>query len=221
MADVFISNHLSADYIAVHWRLEWTRMVLQSRNVLDVQESYDDCWGSLVHAVKYGPHGLTHRNTNGTVTGAALPGQQEGCEQHSLSCASGNGSGSGGSSGEGSGRSTDSKRAVFLAADITPGEILSTSMSYTMDDKAKEIARQSMEKLFSSLSVVTWPTHEPWFNEIDSGVQGILDKVVAMKAGFFLGAPIECGGGHTYTEEIHWWRAEQQLPSDTWIIVKE
>ena len=41
MAHVFISHHLSLDHIAVHWHLEWTRMALASKLVLDVQESYD------------------------------------------------------------------------------------------------------------------------------------------------------------------------------------
>ena len=113
------------------------------------------------------------------------------------------------------------RRRVFLAADMSPAGIMSTSMAYTMREDSKKLAVGAMRKLLNELDVVTWPMYEPWFEKVDCGVQGILDKLVAMKAGFFLGAPVDCGGGHTYTEEIHAWRAEHKLPSDTWTIVKE
>ena len=237
MAEDFISRHLSPDYIAVHWRLEWARIMQDSslRTVLDTEEVYDDCWNSLVRAVKYGPHGLT--TTGAALGGGTRPSQQLGRQQQApgsgtpdSSCGStiitanlsSSGSGDGSSSGSLSCMDDNgSEGRVFLAADMSPQEVLSSSISNTMDDQAKEIARKALKKVLESLEVVTWPSHEPWFLGIESGVQGILDKLVAMKAGFFLGAAPECGGAHTYTEEIHAYRAERQLPSDTWVYERE
>lgn len=54
-----------------------------------------------------------------------------------------------------------------------------------------------------------------------STTQGILDKLVASKAGLFLGAPHECGGGHTFTTEIYKTRLEQNLASESWVMLTE
>ena len=94
-------------------------------------------------------------------------------------------------------------------------------MAYTMGEGSEKQAAGALHELLHELDVVTWPMYEPRFEKVDRGVKGILDKLVAMKAGFILGALRECGGGHTYTEEIHGWRAKHKLPSDTWTILKE
>lgn len=103
-----------------------------------------------------------------------------------------------------------------MAADMSLKQDFSSSMTYMVKKPEKERARVALRRVVKELEAVTWPTEEEEYEKLDSGIQGILDKLVAMKAGFFLSAPRECGGGHTFTNEIHMARLEQSLPSDTW-----
>ena len=232
----------------------------------DLQETYDDCRRSLVHALRLGRHGLdamaleVDRQVDAAGDaagddaaggdaagdggpgrapigeGRVLPGRflqeqevnkaenqsrgaQEGWERQDGRKEKGREEKEDPLMMEMKGRKK--RQRVFLAADMSPASVMSASMDYTMGEGSKKVAAGAMRELLRELDVVTWPTYEPWFEKVDRGVKGILDKLVAMKAGFFLGAPVDCGGGHTYTEEIHRWRAENRLPSDTWTIVRE
>ena len=227
-------------FISIHWRLEWTSIARYSKHLDDLRETYDDCRRSLAHAIRVRQHRRNDNaageemrvNSTGDVRGRGLrggdlPGEKEKGGNSSTTEQPAGGRRHGGENPDGGmekevmAKKFQKRQRVFLATDISPAGMMSMSMAYTMGENSKKLAVDAIRKLLRELDVVTWPLYEPWFEKVDSGVQGILDKLVAMKAGFFLGAPVECGGGHTYTEEIHAWRAEQKLLSDTWILERD
>lgn len=120
------------------------------------------------------------------------------------------------------GRRIDKEKAnLFIAADMMPGADFSESMKWTIDNETRRLAGEALGRVFRQLKPVTWPTVEPTFLSLDDGYKGILDKLVCMKSTIYLTAPIECGGGHTFSEEIRSWRQRHGKLSDSWVYAKE
>ena len=122
---------------------------------------------------------------------------------------------------EGGGAGWRQPASVFVAADMMPGVDFSDSMKVTVDNETRLYAGEVLTKVLRELQAVTWPSVEPNFLRLDNGYKGILDKLVCMKSVVYLTAPIECGGGHTFSEEIRSWRQRHGKLSDSWVYVKE
>lgn len=106
---------------------------------------------------------------------------------------------------------------VFVASDVSQRQ----NSSQLLNAGGLQRAQEAVNRVLTQLGAASWPTNEPDSLLLDHGVRAVLDKLVAMKAGMFLAAPRECGGGHAFTNEIHETRLAQNLRSDSWEIVKE
>ncbi|CAI7747042.1 unnamed protein product [Closterium sp. NIES-53] len=111
---------------------------------------------------------------------------------------------------------------LFLATDMHPdGRPVSMSF-YGLEFMQQRIARRVIQLLYSKLQPVSWTTVDPQFPRLDAGVQGILDKLVCLKATFFLYPPDQCGGhSSSFTRDIIGNRRKNRraFPSEAWSLV--
>ncbi|GJP67299.1 hypothetical protein CLOP_g24132 [Closterium sp. NIES-67] len=111
---------------------------------------------------------------------------------------------------------------VFLATDMHPdGRPVSMSF-YGLEFLQQRIAKRVIQLLYSKLQPVSWTTVDPKFPQLDAGVQGILDKLVCLKATYFLYPPDQCGGhSSSFTRDIIGNRRKNRraFPSEAWSLV--
>ena len=105
---------------------------------------------------------------------------------------------------------------VFLAADMSLKGSLSKSWKLSWPfGTDRGICRHSLTRVLDALHPLSVPQVTS-ARSLDSGVLGIIDKLLCMKAELFLIAPAGCGGEHSYTKEIREWRDKHGKISIVW-----
>eukprot|EP00271_Cylindrocystis_brebissonii_P021323 TRINITY_DN7530_c0_g1_i3.p1 TRINITY_DN7530_c0_g1~~TRINITY_DN7530_c0_g1_i3.p1 ORF type:complete len:131 (-),score=7.52 TRINITY_DN7530_c0_g1_i3:353-724(-) len=104
---------------------------------------------------------------------------------------------------------------VYLLSDVHLGKRITSSTLDAWGDLS--VLFQTIERVHEALAPVLWEAFLPTIVDIDSGILGILDKLVAHHAKLFLVPPLRCGGmGSSFTREIIDLRLESRRPSRTW-----
>ena len=194
-AEEFAGSHLTPDFVAIHWRIEWALHNPRMRN--------QPCEAKMLLLSRC-KRGLIATARNLLLKGAPAANNSvplSTCREPSPSC----------------------KGRVFLATDLTLLGENSRSMFMNMGGKTVHAAAMSaVREVVTTLGPIRGKHVRAAVRTMDEGQEAIVEKLVAMRSGVFVMAPEECGGTKSsFTKEIQEWRQQHNLPVVTWQMEEE
>eukprot|EP00897_Mesotaenium_endlicherianum_P004329 jgi/Mesen1/3924/ME000209S02929 len=209
----FVSAQLRPTYVAIHWRTEKALQLIP-------QDRFLPCAISLVETVR-----------------AWIAAHEDNVAAQGLGTGLGGSSDSKGAGGEVAGSGDEGEGEgqvhVFLATDISPGgELRSGTLGALPEakkamglggrpDEFRQVALEAVRYLARELRPRRLEEFDSRYVQADSGVQGLLDKLVSSSANVFFFSPEKCGGKlSSYTREIMEMRSAKgghtKFPSVAW-----
>ena len=193
-AEQFVGSHLTPDFVAIHWRIEWAIHNPHIRN------EPDNAKVLMLNRCKRGLIATTRNLLLKRTSAASTAGTPPACTEPSPAC----------------------KATAFLATDLTLLGDNSRSMYKNMDEQVHSAALSAIGEVVTTLGPAQGKHLRAAVRTVDEGQEAIVEKLVAMKSGVFVMPPEECGGMlSSFTKEIRDWRQQHNLPVLTWQVEDE